>query len=719
MKRIILNTLFLCSSIFLFAQQSITVSPLTNQYILVHIDEGSIERPGNGESTSADVLNGAPIDINVATNTSNYSISSTDDLNYANAQTPINLNRKSKGTEFANLCEGWSFLDFFGTWGCDNTSVDHFKEHWIYLEMPFDMQSGKSYSINIGNLATGQSNFDFTFDETSHLTEVIHVNNLGYSVDANLKYGYVYSWAGDMGSMDFSAYNGNEFGLIDTQTGEIAYTGSLAFRKNKFTIETYQENSTETPNQNFNQADVFECDFSDFNEIGTYRLFVEGIGASHEFEISCNAIRPAFEYTMKGLFQNRSGIALEAPFVETARPAPHNPAITPGFSGQLKYTTTTICEVSNPDASEADKDLWEAGIQGDLTDTWGWYQDAGDWDAYMRHMNVPSKLLFTFEHFPQNFDDAHLNIPESGNGIADILDEARWLVRFYKRIKDETEFKGWTTGGVPGSRIFGDLWGEDLPNDIGRGSWQDNDRIWVASGEDPWMTYFYAATVAHLAFLYDRESIIDSEFINWTGEAINAYEWAAQNENVLSDCHNDNINSLKAYAAAALFRITGEAQYEADLATAYTQLGHIPGSELQGLDAYGAYIYDNAAANNSALQNGLRQSIEYTADFYLLDNIDNRASRWGGNHYFPMIVGHATTPYVFEGIMGYAMLKNSNPSKAAQYWQNLHTTADYFLGTNPLNMTWITGLGEKNPKQVFHLDSWFSSNKQIKDGIVP
>jgi hypothetical protein len=34
---------------------------------------------------------------------------------------------------------------------------------------------------------------------------------------------------------------------------------------------------------------------------------------------------------------------------------------------------------------------------------------------------------------PRKFHDHELNIPESGNGVPDILDEAAWLPRFCQR----------------------------------------------------------------------------------------------------------------------------------------------------------------------------------------------------------------------------------------------------------------------------------------------
>ncbi|MEM6698861.1 MAG: glycoside hydrolase family 9 protein, partial [Bacteroidota bacterium] len=442
--------------------------------------------------------------VGAAIQTVNYQLSSASDVNYTTPQSPRKIGRKSKGTEFANYCEGWQFQDFFGVVGCDNVSPDHTKEHWLYLFLPEPLISGETYQITIdAQISPKQQTFDFTYDEKALKSRAIHINNLGYSTAAELKVGYVYQWLGDEGSLDLNMYDGNAFHLMDLSNNSMVYKGNLRFRKTKFTIETFQEATFSTPNQNFSAADVYECDFSDFNTPGRYRLFIEGIGASNDFEIACNVFRPAYQACMKNLYENRSGIALEAPYSNRPRPAPHNPMITPGFANKLKFSSTTACEFSDENASEEAKAAWEAGIKGDLTETWGWYQDAGDWDAYHTHMKIPALLMFLYEHFP-NTVDVDLNIPESDNDLPDVLDEARWLIRFYKRLKDETESKNWTSGGVPGSRIFPDLWGDDFGGDdgtIARGSWEDNDRWWVVSGEDPVQTFAYAASAAQFAFL--------------------------------------------------------------------------------------------------------------------------------------------------------------------------------------------------------------------------
>jgi len=338
----ILSTIFTFISIGLIAQQTIDLSPLTNQILLLHVDEGFAELASAGESTDTESVTKVAVDGILGGQTSTYSLSSADDSNYESPQSPTIVQRKTKPTEFAALCQSYPVIPYYGVQGCVNFDDDHANEHWFYLNLPFPLQNGATYTLAINSqLLEEDSPIQFVYDENTNRSEAVHVNAIGYKSESNAKYGYVYQWLGDGGSLDLDGFAGATFNIVDVNSGNSMYTGQLEFRISETATETFQTNLNETPNQNFCGAEIYECDFSAFDEVGEYRLLVEGIGGSFPFEISCDAYAEPFEYTMHGLFVNRSGIALEPPYVDVARPAPHNPQQTPGFSGQLKYTTYT------------------------------------------------------------------------------------------------------------------------------------------------------------------------------------------------------------------------------------------------------------------------------------------------------------------------------------------------------------------------------------------
>jgi hypothetical protein len=671
--------------------------PLTDQILMVHFNEGRVLHSQLGQPWGQESVQVSTLNTTLASQTNSYRISSTNDAAYGIALAPTRVGRKTKGTDFA-----WS-----------NVNPYCAREHWLYLALPHPLQRGKDYIIDTGALATNGRYWAISFDESRSRSEAVHVNLLGYAPAAPQKFAYAFAWMGDLGSLDLATYQGHPFHLIDQQTTVTCFTGQLAFRKSATNAETGQ--ISDTPNGNFLGADVYECDFSTFIRPGTYVVEIDGIGCSFPFQIKSDVYREPFRTGIRGLYHNRSGLELKSAYTAFPRPAPHNPVLTAGFTNKLLYTSLRFTEWGSEGGDAA---TLMAHVKGPIQSA-GWYQDAGDWDSYYSHLSVAQMLLFAYEMAPRNFNDGELNLPEGINGVPDILDEAAWLPRFLYRLRHELMSKGYGSGGV-GLRICGDAFGSDNPNNILAGSWQDTNRTWVVSGEDPWSTYRYAGTCAHLAYCLGLTHARDPEGIDWASEASAAYSWAATNT-LAGDNTNTVLGPLaypRAYAAAALFRLTGIAAYETQFSndeatvTSTTVLA-------QGDVAYPVMLYalgGGTSNYNSTLRARMRSAVLATADEYGINTSSRRALRWGGNFWMPMLVGQQTTPAVLEVATGYAVAKNSNPAKAQQYLGILYTTCDYFLGGNSLNMTWASGLGARHPNQVFHIDSWCVG---YHPGIIP
>ncbi len=687
--------------------------PLTDQIIMLHFNEGHVIHHQRGQSRSDEKVIISPLDTAAASNPSSYEVTSPNDPSYGQKRNPVQVGRKSKGTDFA-----W-FVDKWENGHAVNTRPDHTKEHWVYLFLPAAMKQGKTYRVRTGSLASNGQEWKVFFDETKSRSEAVHVNLLGYVPRAPEKFGYVYHWLGDKGGLDLKSYEGHPFHLIDQTTGTAVFSGKLTFRMPATQQETFHKNDS-PPNGNFLKADVYECDFSSFKQPGKYVLSVEGIGCSFPFAIDADIYREAFRTVARGLYHNRSGIALEKPFTEFTRPAPHNPKLTPGFSGKLIYTTVRFPEWGSEGGNA--KDLL-ANSKGAL-ETAGWYQDAGDWDSYYTHLRVAQELMLAYEMAPKNFSDGELNIPESKNGVPDILDEAAWLPRFCYRLRHELLDKHYGTGGL-GLRIAGDAFGEDekkLPNGktVGQGSWEDVNRTWAASGEDPWSTYRYAGAAAHLAFCLELAKAKDPEGIDWAKEAAQAYAWAQKNTRPGDEKKGPALREPRAYAAAALFRLTGEKAYEQQFASDTADITANTG--LWDDRQYGPIVYALAggkAQPEPALHDKMRRAVLTTADTLAIEVRSKRALRWGGNWYMPMLVGQQTTPLMLQAAAGYVLTLDKEPARAERYLAALYTTCDYFLGCNALNMTWVTGLGPRHPKHVFHMDAWYNGKGQFHPGIIP
>ena len=175
------------------------------------------------------------------------------------------------------------------------------------------------------------------------------------------------------------------------------------------------------------------------------------------------------------------------------------------------------------------------------------------------------------------------------------------------------------------------------------------------------------------------------------------------------------------YGAAALYRLTGESVFHEQFLTDAGNIG--AGSVFAEDQRWGAYAYaftPDSLNIDPSKKNAVLKAVTSTAQQKTNTSINARACRFAGDYSFPMLVGQGTTPWVFEAMVAHKTLKESNPGQAEVFLSNVFTTADYFLGCNPLNMTWVTGLGVRQPGRVFHMDSWYNGkNNEMAPGITP
>ena len=683
--------------------------PLTERIVMVHVDDGYVRHHAKGQKRGQEQVIATPIDATAAAGTGVWAVASDEDPAFRDGLRPEKVGRKTKGTDFAWMVEGWDQRNNRAV----NRSLDHATEHWFYLVLPRPMSAGKSYRV-LARVPLLPSELPVRFDPDRVRSEAVHVNTVGYGTRIPARYGYVHHWMGDLGGLDLSWLDGRAFRLVDPASGATAFTGKVRFRARADQQETLV--AGDTPGGNFLCAVVMECDFSSFGRPGRYVLAVDGVGCSFPFAIGSDVMREAFHAAAKGLYHNRSGIALTRPYTEFERPAPHNPQRTPGFQGKLMYTRLRSIDNGGEKYPGGAKAL-EKQLAGPLDDVWGWYQDAGDWDGYISHLNVPATLLFTYELAPRNFTDGELNIPESGNGVPDLLDEAAWLPRYGQRLRHSLMKRGWGTGGI-GLRVSGDDFGGD-----GEGvpSYEDVNRTWVVYGEDPVSTVGYAGVCAHLAYCLRLAGRKDPEGVDWRQEAVEAFAWAQANTKPGDERLEDGeLARWRAYAAAGLFRLTGEPAYEAQLDKDTAAMK--PDAELWWRAAYGPWVLllgGGIKAPTPALAARLMAPVRHTIERAAVETPNRRALRWGGNRWMPMLIGQQTTPWILEGMVGVALFRDTDPKMAAACAASVQTSCDYVLGNNALNMTWVTGLGPRRPRQVFHMDAWYNGKGDFHPGIVP
>jgi len=452
------------------------------------------------------------------------------------------------------------------------------------------------------------------------------------------------------------------FSLVDGITGETVYSGRLT-----------QEQLLEDPNRfgpNRNGSDVYRMDFSDFNTPGTYALVVEGVGRSYDFTIGETVWDQAFYTATRGLYHQRSGIALEQPYTDWERPRSLHP------DDGLQIYESTAMLVNTGEGLLGGEDFATALTQGNTgiptTQAWGGWHDAGDWDRRIQHTQSVRELLELVELNATYFAAADLNLPESDNHLPDVIDEALWGLDVFRRLQ---RADGAVSGGVEGSGS----------PDFGEGSWHEDDP-WFTYAPDPWSSYEYASAAAKAAYVL--QTYDPTLAAVYRDSALRAMVWAEANPLAVGQ---DQLTDSRNLAAAELYRLTGDSQWhdvflESSLYTA-------PRSNINDhqYDAAFVYLTTNRDRNGdvmdqaySDLQRNANLLVSESSRFAFGELTDRWTPiGWGGGGITPA--------------RGINLARFHYLSGDQVYRDRLLEGSLFGLGSNPDNLTFMTGLGHQSP----------------------
>jgi len=170
---------------------------------------------------------------------------------------------------------------------------------------------------------------------------------------------------------------------------------------------------------NFAGQYTWTADFSAYTQSGKYILNVPGVGTSYSFSISKNVHQPVAGASIKAFYFMRAS----TPLLE-------------------KYAGKWHRAMGHPD----NKVLVHASAVGQgrpegslVSSPRGWY-DAGDYNKYIVNSGFSTyTLLSLYEDFPEYMKTVKLNIPESGNGVPDLLNETLWNLRWMLTMQDSID----------------------------------------------------------------------------------------------------------------------------------------------------------------------------------------------------------------------------------------------------------------------------------------
>ena len=322
----------------------------------------------------------------------------------------------------------------------------------------------------------------------------------------------------------------------------------------------------------------------------------------------------------------------------------------------------------------------------------GGHHDAGDYNP-RSHLDVARVLMDAYEVAPKKFFDGQLNIPEKGNGIPDILDEALWALKLWIGLQDEDGgvYNGTESNGDPNffQTVELDPKGDYVFAKDSRGS------------------LLFAGAMAQASRLLAKNGKKEMA-ADYLARARRAYAWGVDHKPQTNDAKTfgSYYTSPLAYAAAQLFHTTGEDAYHQAFLDNTPWKKNPKAKMIANNNSYdltlAAYAYAAVPSSkaDSAIHSDVVCAICEEADMYV--KASNQAPYKFVRHpYAPINWGTGAYEH-FLTVVWHAWAFTDNKLNVKSYRDAMIKTADNTLGCNPLNLSWIVGLGTRGIHAPLH-----------------
>ena len=573
----------------------------------------------------------------------------------------------------------------------------------LYLQIASPVADNASVVVTNPDSSVWATSMSFTATATpQRYSPAVHVNQEGY-VPTFSHLAQVGYYLGDMGELPISA---TTFNVLNASTGAVVFSGGLQIR---------QDSGYETTPLPYQK--VYVADFSSFQTPGEYQIQVPGMGASLPFLIN-DGIAMAWTRTYAhGLFTQRSGFNVALPYTRFTHAADHTiPSLVPDTSSKFSFTWTTVAGYAStansanptqtaPILTSASNALYPYVRTGSV-DTAGGHFDAGDYSKYtINSAQLTHELIFAVDNVPGLKTADNFGIPESGDGIPDVLQEAKWEADYLCKIQD-------TDGGFyfltyPMNREYES---NVLPeNGDQQVVWPKNTSASAASvaalaeaGSSPLMKQYYPQQAAG----YLAQATKGWQFLM---AAINAHGKAGSYQKLTfygdDWTHDDEL----AWAAAAMYAATGDTQYQTQLFAWFpdpSDSSTFRWGWWQMAESWGNAIRDYAFA----VPSGRRQTSDMNATY--LAKCQSQVVQAGDNAAAYSQASAYGTPFppATKAVLGggwYFSLDQAADMAVAylispkqSYIDGLVAAMNYEGGSNPVNTCYLEGLGYKRQQQT-------------------
>ncbi len=412
------------------------------------------------------------------------------------------------------------------------------------------------------------------------------------------------------------------------------------------------------------------ADFSSFKTPGRYYLQI-GTERSNTFTIGDTAVYDTLSvWAAKAFYLWRASCPIESQF-----------ATYKGIDyGREMGHPDTVVYIHRSVANE------KRHAESEVSAPKGWY-DSGDYSKYVVNAAFSASFLgLAYEAVPEYYNQLDLNLPESGNGVPDLLNELKWELDWMLSMFDETD------GGVYfklSSLRFAKM---VMPN-------QDNmDRYMI--GKSTSSALDFAATMAMASRLY---APYEDQFPGFSKKAlecaIKAYNWALANPNrkfenpddVFTGTYTDDEFSDEFFTASVqLFVTTHKQEYydKIKLVQSYDSPTWYNVNSL-GLLELALHLEELPSfVNKNQIKTKVQALYEniYKLYYYSVGQLALKKFEWGSNGTVAVNGAILALAYKLTG--------------SERYLTASQAALDYLLGRNPIGYCFITRFGSRYPKNI-------------------
>ena len=427
-----------------------------------------------------------------------------------------------------------------------------------------------------------------------------------------------------------------EFTVVNADTKEAVFTGKL-------------ENRTE--NKSADEIN-WTGDFSSVSEAGKYYISCSGLDDSYTFEIGEKVYSDLINDSVRMLYLQRCGVKVEDK--DFGHEACHTDMAT-------VYGTNEKIDVSG-----------------------GWH-DAGDYGRYVvPAAKAVADLLYAYDAAPELYSD-DTGIPESGNNIPDILDEARFELEWMMKMQS-------ADGGAYHKVSCATFPAYVMPT-------KETAELIVT----PVSSTATADLCAAMALASEFYGKYDADFAKKCMEAAEkSWSWLEANPgfvfknpaDIVTGEYGDLSDKDERYwAAVQMYRATGDEKYTANVSSVSI------GLDWSTVGDYGniALLTMKDADKGSELYASAKKAVITQAD-KMISNVEAspygsplKSYAWGSN----MTIANAGIIFA----LAQQLSGNESYGKAAQAQLN------YLLGVNPVGICFVSGYGTVSPKNPHHRPS--------------